>query len=542
MSIADLNDFENNSLFQADLCIVGSGPAGLSIAREFAGTSTSVLVLESGGREEESATQALYEIDSAPPRQLNQSILRRRIVGGSSYIWTGRCAPFQTVDYEKRPWVPNSGWPQVQAQLEHWLERAGTILGLGPNCYDDGALWTHFKSPRPRPALDDESLEPMFWQFSKSPRNHKLSIDFGKDRLADCDAPNIRILLHANLTHINTNYAGTRFDCAEIRSLAGKRACVRTRALVLCCGGVENARLLLASNRVFPNGVGNEHDNVGRYLMDHSDSVVGVFDPEKAAPVRSRFGHYWLDNDRGRHVFLHGLALSPKLQQKEELLNCHAYVDAFDVSQEDPWHALDRVKSAIRTRGPVADLCRNTGTALLHSGQLLQGLYRRHVKHRPQLQNLTRVELHCILEQVPDRQSRVTLSEDREDALGMPLSKIDWKISDLERRTAKRMTQLVSDQFRRLGLPTPRTTPWLEDYNAWRFNCVEKAHPTGTTRISESPNDGVVDRNCQVHGIDGLFVSGSSVFPTSGASNPTLMIVATALRLANFLKTRPYLS
>jgi choline dehydrogenase-like flavoprotein len=142
------------------------------------------------------------------------------------------------------------------------------------------------------------------------------------------------------------------------------------------------------------------------------------------------------------------------------------------------------------------------------------------------------------MEQIPDPESRLTLSEDKKDALGMPLSKIDWKISETERRTAKRMTQLVCEELDNLGLPAPKVTPWLDDHSAWMSNCVEKAHPTGTTRMSDNPKQGVVDRNCQVHEVQGLFVSGSSVFPTSGAANPTLMIVSSALRLANWLKSR----
>jgi choline dehydrogenase-like flavoprotein len=537
MQVDDLNKFEDNSHIQADLCIVGTGPAGVSIARQFAGTKLKVLLLESGGMDAESDTQALYNVETAPPRLESQTALRKRIVGGSSNIWTGRCAPFHALDFEKRAWIPNSGWPITRADFEPWLPGAGALLGLGPDCYDDETLWPSFKSPRPKPPLRSDLLEPMFWQFSKSPRNPRNSVDFGRDRL-DLDAPNIQLLLHANLTHINTSSAGTSFNSAEVRSLGGKRACIRSKALILCCGGVENARLLLASNRCDPRGVGNQYDTVGRFLMDHTDSVVGTFDPESASAVRSRFGHYWLDNDRGRHVYLHGLALSPQIQEREQLLNCHAYVDAFDPSHEDPWAALDRLKATPRSREGFAQLYPEVRTVVSHSGKLLQGMYRRFFKHRPQLENLTRVELHCILEQIPDSESRVTLSEDKVDTLGMPLSKINWKVSEAERQTARRMTQLICEEFGRVGLPSPKLNPWLEKLGDWASNCVEKAHPSGATRMSDSPKLGVVDRNCQVHGINGLFVSGSSVFPTSGAANPTLMIVAGALRLADWLKAR----
>jgi choline dehydrogenase-like flavoprotein len=538
MNVADLNHLENDSLVETDLCIVGTGPTGLSIASEFANTRTNMLLLESGGSDREPETHALYDIESEPPRQMDQSILRARMLGGSSHIWTGRCAPFHELDFEKRHWIPNSGWPLTRAEFEPLLGRAGKLLGLGPNRYDDQTLWSSFQARRPSPPLNTELVEPMFWQFSKSPRDPKLSLDFGRDRLNECDAPNIRLLIHANVTHINTNAAGDHFESVEIRTLQGKRARVRSRALVLCCGGVENARILLASNRIVPCGVGNQQDTVGRYLMDHSDSVVGNFDPENSAGVRSRFGHYWLDNSAGRHVYLHGLALSPRLQERERLLNCHVYVDAFDVHADDPFAALDRAKKALQSRRDMVGLKREAGILMVHSGELLRGLYRRRFEHRPQLEKLTRVELHCILEQIPDRESRVTLSPTRKDALGVPLSKIDWKIGELELQTARWMTQIVCDEFNRLGLPVPLLTQALDDYGSWKANCVEKAHPTGTTRMSDDPKKGVVDRNGQVHGVEGLFISGSSIFPTSGAANPTLMIVANALRQADWLKSR----
>jgi hypothetical protein len=143
-----------------------------------------------------------------------------------------------------------------------------------------------------------------------------------------------------------------------------------------------------------------------------------------------------------------------------------------------------------------------------------------------------------MLEQMPDPDSRVTLSEGKRDALGMPISKIHWKVGDSERKTARRMLQLFAEECKQLGLPIPQGVPPLKDLNEFIACCSERAHPTGATRMSASPKEGVVDVNCQVHGVSGLFVSGSSVFPTTGAANPTLMIVATALRLADHLKTQ----
>jgi choline dehydrogenase-like flavoprotein/predicted dehydrogenase len=532
MKIFDLDQLEDSSVIDTDLCIVGSGPAGMSIASEFARTNTRVLVLESGGLSDEPDTQVLYEIENiGAQRSVNQDQLRRRILGGSSHIWTGRCAPFDALDFERRPWVPHSGWPLKRAELEPYLARAGNKLGLGPHRYDE-TLWEDFRVDRPRPPLDERFLRQMFWQFSKSPYN-RTAMHFGRD-LVDAEAPNVEILLHANVVRINVANDSTRFDSVDVSTVGGRQARVRSKALALCCGGIENARLLLASRHQLPSGVGNQHDLVGRYLMDHTNGAIGHFDVRDADDVRSRFGHYWLDDDQGRHVFLHGLALSADVQQSEGLLNCHAYIEELDGADDDPWAALRRLYSSVRARKIVGSDAR---IALTHSEQLLRGLYRRQFKHRPQLAPMKRIELNCILEQVPDPESRVTLSH-RCDALGMPLSKINWKINDAERRAVKRMGQLIYGEFKRLGLPVPLGIVAMENEEDWITRCVEKAHPAGTTRMSDNPNEGVVDANCKVHSISGLYIAGSSVFPTSGAANPTLMIVAMALRLADHLKVQ----
>jgi choline dehydrogenase-like flavoprotein len=526
MKIVDLNDLQDNVFLEADLCIVGSGPSGLSLANEFVGTNTRVLVLESGGLADEPESDALYEIESTGwPREKDQAKIRRRILGGSSHIWTGRCVPFQPIDFERRSWMPGTGWPVSYKSYEPYFERAGKYLGLGPNRYDE-SLWESFGVEPPQPPLSNPSLGPRFWQFSKRQVNRD-SMRFGQDWIT-ADAPNIQILLHANVSHINLNPDGTSFESVDVVTLHGKRARVKAGTVALCCGGIDNARLLLASNRVYATGVGNQYDMVGRYLMDHISIAAGDFDPQNAFEVRSRFGGYWLDDENGRHRYLHGLGLTPEAQERDQLVNCDAYLDEGIPGGGDPWGAFKRLTSRRGFSG------RDARVLLTNLGEIGGGLYRRSVKHRPELGPVKKVNLELILEQVPDPESRLTLSANKKDALGMPLSSIHWKVSDTERRTAKRIVELICEEFKRLGLPAPCNVPQFDEKSLF----YERYHPTGTTRMSSSPRNGVVDENCQVHGIQGLFVSSSSVFPTAGAANPTLMIVATAVRLADHLKRR----
>lgn len=538
MNIFDFEQFDNDSPIETDLCIIGSGPAGLTIANEFIGTATRVLVLESGGLDDEHETDDLNDIESVgAPRRMEQRTVRRRILGGSSHTWTGRCAPFDALDFEKRPWIPYSGWPITLAELDPYLEKARAYLCLGPNCYDD-TLWSRFNQREPLPRLDTALLEPIFWQFSKSPRDRQIAVDFGADFIHAKPA-NIQVLLHASVTHINIGADRSNADSVEISTLSGKRTTVSAKTFVLCGGGIENARLLLASNRQIATGIGNGNDLVGRFLMDHPQCVIWELNPEHAVRMLDRFGGYWLHDEKGKHTYLHGLALSRDIQCNEHLLHCHAFIDQA-ANAGDQWSALSRLSTNLRSRRFAKTTYDDLGVVFRHPGEVARGLFRRFVKRRPQILTADQNSFCLMLEQLPDPESRITLSEKHRDKLGIPLSNINWKIGDLERRTARRMGELVNHEFKRLNLPAPALPDWLDRYDAFVSRCSEKAHPTGTTRMADSANEGVVDRNCQVHGMNNLFLSGSSVFPTSGAANPTLMIVAMAVRLADWMKKHQF--
>jgi hypothetical protein len=295
-----------------------------------------------------------------------------------------------------------------------------------------------------------------------------------------------------------------------------------------------------------PNGVGNAHDLVGRFLMDHPGCTLGWFKPNRSVTIQDRFGHYWLDDEKGRHVYMHGLALSPALQRKEQLLNCAALLEQVP-SADDPWTAMKRLLS---TAEPGAEtlkwnrprpLSKEITTVIRQFPRILSNAYRRVVKHRAPIIRAQELVLKCMVEQTPDASSRVTLAE-RKDALGMPISRIDWRIGELERRSVLRLNELIGSELRRIGLPEHSPNVRLGGDTDWRSNFFDKAHPTGTTRMANSPKQGVVDRNCKVHGVAGLYIAGSSVFPTAGHGNPTLMILALAIRVADWLKFNEFSS
>ncbi|MEU8900944.1 GMC family oxidoreductase [Nocardia sp. NPDC048505] len=508
----------------ADLCVIGSGPAGLTLAAELAGTATSVVILESGGRDAAESANALDDLDDAgAPHAVAGRVAGDRVLGGNSYSWSGRCGLLDDLDFGARAWVPGSGWPITG--LDPYLERAARHLGIGYGTgFTDDAFWELAGRARPREALDPSAFRPYFWQISRDPADPFDCKRFGR-HVEGLAAPNVRVLLHATVTHIDTNPQGTRVEAVRVADPAPRT--VRARRFVLAAGGINTPRLLLASRRIRPEGVGNRHDLVGRYLMDHRCGAVGTLAPAQAGAALHRFGKYVVRSPHGRHTFLHGLALAPALQRTEQLLNCALWLQEVP-ADDDPWES---VKQLLRGRGTRRD----ARVALANPGLLLTGARRRLIEHAGLPHKLDRIELRCMVEQEPDPASRVTLS-DRVDRLGVPLARVDWRVHEREDATVRRAAALAVEQFARLGYPKPALHDWARAGSTLPTQLTDWAHPTGTTRMAARPQDGVVDTDCRVHGVENLYVAGSSVFPTTGHANPTLTIVALAVRLADRLR------
>jgi choline dehydrogenase-like flavoprotein len=475
-------------------------------------------------------------------------------MGGSSHAWTGKSAAFDRTDFAARSWVPYSGWPFGLDTLGRYLERAAEALNLGPNCCDD-RLWDLMGLTSPQPPIDPTVLESFFWQFARS-RTDKLDyLRFGPEFMAS-DAPNVRVMVNATVIRIDTDDTGASFQSLEVSTIDGVRSSVRASVAVLAASGIENPRLLLVSNRVHTEGLGNQNDTVGRFLMDHPTARIGRFKADDIAAVVSRFGLYGLKRGGRTHMYQHGLVPNRELLQREQLLNCAAYMST-ERAADDPWDALKRLLRA-KSNEPVSDLralasgfdllAKGVGMRLLESDAIPQRAKRLFAnavaKRHPHFSvsashglphKLQGLRIDGITEQRPDPESRITLS-DRTDPLGVPIARVHWRIDDEARRSLIRLGHLLADEFPRAGLPRPLLEDWIAEQRPQDSVITDHGHTAGTTRMSNDPKWGVVDSNCQVHGIERLYVAGASVFPTSGHANPTLMIVSVAIRLADRIK------
>jgi choline dehydrogenase-like flavoprotein len=507
-------------LLQADLCIVGGGAAGIAIAREFIDSGWSVILLESGGHEPDTRVQDLNRGEN-PRGDFTLHESRFRLLGGTTLVWGGWCAPLDELDFLRRDWVPHSGWPITRQALMPWYQRAQGLCQLGEFRYDVRD-WPGLESQTLR--LDAAKLSHRLWQLSPPTR-------FGETYRGELTAAhNITLLLHATATEIVTGDNAQAVSEIRIANLDGRRGLVRARLYVVACGGIETPRLMLLSRGVEASGLANGHDLVGRYFMEHPHPDAGgvlVYGDIRRfdAYVRRAFG------EDGIVV---AFGPSADAQRRLRILNSSIAVGgSLRLGPTEAWDSLTKLARAVEHGHWPANAVTHVGNVLRNLDGVLREGYRR------RKQELVRgYRFISRTETAPDPANRVVLSDER-DALGQPRARLLWRPGSAERMTVAQTMLLVAAEFGRLDVGRIRLNELLlEDDARWSENLSWFGHHMGTTRMSETPRTGVVDADCRVHGLANLYIAGSSVFPTSGYANPTLTILALSLRLADHLKSQ----
>ncbi|KRF02118.1 GMC oxidoreductase [Frateuria sp. Soil773] len=544
--IIDYLDGSSPTDVEADLCIVGAGAAGIAIARSFAGSAVRVCLLESGGFAGEERCQELYEGGSVGSTPFDPGTSRMRAFGGSCNLWGGGCIPLAQQDLAPREWVPRSGWPLSYAELAPYYAQARAFCRIGPHGFVSGS----FLAPLTHPPIRFEAGTLVNQIFARSP------ILFGDAYRAELEqAPNLTVMLHANLLELQATPCGSSVRQARIGALDGRRGVIRARHYVLACGGIENARLLLLSNAVVPQGLGNERDLVGRFFMDHPSGKLGtVFTDSPDRLTRP----YDRNQGKGPAPSFPEIGLSEEAQRTHQVLSGRVHPFAVEGTVPKGIRALRDLRAALRSttrdegallaerlcaalkNGPVGNdgtvaTSESIGVLALRLGLGIGDIaraFRQKLAARPTVKS-DHVDLVGYFEQAPNPDSRVALGRER-DALGQRKVSVDWRLTPLDRHTYRTAATLFGQQLSRACGGRFQPEPWLEDDSAPLVHGT--AHHLGTTRMSDDPRQGVVDPQCRVHGIDNLHIAGSSVFPTGGWAFPTFTIVALSLRLAEQLR------
>lgn len=533
--IEDLRDHPRGLAVKADVCLIGAGAAGITIAREFAGTGLRVCLVEGGGMQFEYAeSQSLYAGTSVGlPVPLQAG--RLRFFGGTTNHWEGRCAPLSEIDFRRRPWISHSGWPLDRVEIDPYYQRACEVAGFGSKWRSDEETLALLKAPLP--SLNPEWLRPFIWNYApamKDAATWRWANAYGT-LLAKAD--NIRTLLHANFAEFSLSRDRARVVSLTVRALTGVAAMIEAEKYVLCCGGIENARLLLLESQRNSGGFGNDHDLVGRYFMQHLRGAAGLIVSTEPMMAHLQNQFNVLRGPDGMQVEV-GLTLTPEIMEREGLLNCSSIL-RYEPDRESGVTAAQDIWRALQTGHWPPEVGEKVGL-IAKDVQQVAAAVEQHLASKQTLASggvpSKSAVLLVDLEPAPDPENRILLADDR-DALGLRRVKTDWRHGEPERRTAMRLASLVAAEFARVGIGRTRLEPWLRDERVSAVDALEAVpHYLGTTRMSDDPREGVVDRNCAVHGMENLYMAGSSVFPTAGQANPTLTIVALALRLAEHLR------
>ncbi len=482
-----------------DVCVVGAGPAGITLAESLAAQNLDVALMEAGDLEFTSESQELYEGDIVGMDYFDLDVPRLRFFGGTSNHWDGRSRSLDPHDFRPHPWHALSGWPVTAAELDPWRAKTDEILDLPP-----------------RDVFPDEIVEGAeddlrSIRFRRSPPTRFNT----KYRDGMAASGRITLVVNANLVDLRLNEALTTVETAVFRSYDPDDTgfTVRARAFCLCMGGLENPRFLLNARSQMPAGIGNAHDQVGRYFSEHPTYRIGEVLFENGAP-KSR-----------------GYAPTPEMMDRLEVLNSNILLLS---------EGLDPGTEALRSLACSADFMEELARKVLGRGFDcgVGGLSAYFEVRRSEAWH--HGGLGIIIEQALNPDSRVLLS-DRRDRFGHQRIALDWRLAPLDihtmRETAVVMGQyLASEGIGRLQvadwlLAEPARVPGLWDEG----HEVALSHHMCTTRMSDSPKEGVVDRNCRVHGMENLYIGGSSVFATGGHANPTWTIVILALRLGDHL-------
>jgi len=487
---------------EGDVCIVGAGPAGLTLAGALAARGRRVVLLESGGRSPEPAAQALGEGTTSGDAYDGPGLTRCRQAGGTVATWNtgfegvmgGKYVPLASVDLEPREWWPLSGWPLGLAELTRHYARAQRVCGLGSGTYR-GEEWAD--ADRPCLSLTPGPLVTGVYQFGSDRAFLGTALDSIRR------ASSVVLVLHTTMVGLELDATRRTVVRVKAGSLGGRTLSVHARHFVLAGGGIENARLLLLASTA--HDLPEPSRWLGRCFMEHPRDVSCRLVPSDPA-LFERCGLYDLHRAPGGIVAGH-LALSDAARRDQHLPAMSITLQP--IPRALAWAPAERLRA--RVLGP-----RDRVRAGWWAGPRTGRRYASFV-------------LLINLEQAPDPDNRVTLGADR-DAFGLPRAALHWQWRPRDRENLARLHALVARELERHGLGRVVVAEAPPDPNAH--------HHVGTTRMHADARLGVVDPDSRVHGLSNLFVAGSSVFPTGGFANPTLTIVALALRLADHLETR----
>jgi choline dehydrogenase-like flavoprotein len=520
----DGNKINENKKIATKVCILGGGVAGIVLANELKDKFEDIVLIESGEENYTQEAQDLYKPSVKPPLIPDPSYSRLRFLGGSSNHWENSTSPLSPIDFEQRDWVPHSGWPISFSDIAPYYDKAAFYCGVGQDGYDT-----------------------KYWAERLNKRNLAESAKHLETRIAKAAMPPVRffnsygeLLKNSNSVHVykNSNLTDVKFDTntnkiegVDIVSNSGSKFEIHADVFILCLGGIENARMLLVFNEKYNNQLGNQGDKVGRYFMEHPTPRAAHILVDKP----EQFDLYKSHDLNNKHV-VGFFSLSDQILEQEATTNLRIpLVPTSNFSLSDGISS-SHILSESMTKGELPD---NIGSHLYNVisdlDMVAEGISRKGFDYRLFEHADETAGFLCpmMMEQTPSLSNRVKLSKTK-DRFGIPQILIDYEVSNEDKNRVWKSLNIVANELGANSLGRMRLLK-NRGPRLWNNQLGFSNHHMGTTRMSESPESGVVDHNCQVFGTNNFFIGGSSVFSTGGHVPPTLTICALTIRLSNHI-------
>lgn len=544
--LIDGNRLEEGSCLEADYCVVGAGAAGIVLAVELARQGLDVILIEAGPASTRGTTPDRLRGTVAPgSRHPPVNMYRRAGLGGTTSVWGGRCVPYDPIDFERREHVPESGWPIDYTEVARFYAAANALCDAESADFSAESVFgpgpPHLIPGLRSNDLDTDSLE----RFSL-PTNFGIKFSRELRRLSS-----LRVVCNAVCTRVCLDSSGSTVDSVLLSNGSHVRFKAKARHFVLAMGGLETTRLLLASNDIHKDGIGNGWDQLGRYYMCHSYLFTGRLRLD-APHAHVAYGY---EVDKEGVYCRRRITIRPEAQRRLGIMNTAArlYIPpAYDPAHRSSVLSMLHFGKVVlqpeyrRSFSPVTDRGFEWREPLQHAGNIVRGLgsaaqfagmllARRFLARRklpsialPSVENEYPLEINA--EQVPLGSSRLFLWNET-DSYGVPRLGVDWRHCSEDVESIRKFLRLLQDSVRTSGCGDFQ----FDEGDCEALNPVG-GHHIGTARMSATERKGVVDGDCRVFGVRNLYLCSSAVFPTASHANPVLTIVAMGLRLSEHLK------
>jgi choline dehydrogenase-like flavoprotein len=488
----------------ADYLVVGGGTVGLFLSVWLAEAGYGVVCLESGGMHQDEDEHPLNDVVHLKSEYKGASHGRFRCIGGTSTRWGGALIPFQAAD------LASGGWPITIEDLTPFLARIEKEFDLASGSFELAGL----SSPTHQARL------------AKWPPFKKRNVfNLLQERVGNL--PNLTVWLNATVTDFEApNGVLQRVEARG--SGLNDRIEVTADRIILAAGAIESTRLMLLLDAQNASVVSEKSPALGRYFSDHLSVVVGEIVSTDKAGLNRHVGFRFENNGTMRNLRFE-LSDAPDVRAAAPASFAHI---GFETDGQGGFDVVRAIFRSLQKRRPPAfsDLFGLLRTA----PWLCRALWMRFFRKRLLFPDNARFPVHMVIEQTAIPDNRITLSKERVDEFGKPVAEIAWTVTEDDQTNLSKAVSAFEAMWTKISLSGRNRFVRLGEGMAEAELAKGGGiyHPTGSTRMGRTASDGVVDRNLEVFAIPNLQVVSTSVLPTGGGANPTMMLLLLAARCA----------